>query len=314
MKQPFLISLIILILFACNSNKEKQSSENSVAPIKTIKILAQWEPGGETSMIDMTIDHGLDALEIVGQQDVELDGDDIVLGLSIDKVQLAIPLRYLSGFEVANLTINEKPYLITWCPLVGAARIFSGSNTGYDFGRGLINDNLLIVDRKTKSVWNQLSCKAVVGELKGEQLDLLPSIQSTWDFWKQKYPETGVAVNSDTTGAAFPSNLFSKPYYHDWIPGTPRPKERRSNHNLVSLGLGVDLGGSQVFFPMLELEKADHPLSYNLNGNDFIVRYDSEGRTAWAENAEGKLIAGSMVYQRSWRKFYPKSRIFPVNN
>jgi hypothetical protein len=30
----------------------------------------------------MTIDHGLDALEIVGQQDVELDGDDIVLGLS----------------------------------------------------------------------------------------------------------------------------------------------------------------------------------------------------------------------------------------
>jgi hypothetical protein len=314
MKNLLFISPILLILIACNSNKEKQSSENTEAPIETIKISAQWRPGGETSMIDMPIDHGLDALDIVSQQDVELDGDDIVLGLSIDKVQLAIPLRYLSGFEVANLTINEKPYLITWCPLVGAARIFSGSSTGYDFGRGLINDNLLIVDRKTKSVWNQLSCKAVVGELKGEQLDLLPSIQSTWDFWKQRYPETGVAVNSDTTGAAFPSNLFSKPYYHDWIPGTPRPKERRSNHNLVYLGLGVDAGGSQVFFPMLELENADQPLSYNLNGNDLIIHYDAEGRTAWAENSQGKLIAGSMVYQRSWEKFYPKSQIFSTSN
>jgi hypothetical protein len=29
-----------LILFACNSNKEKQSSENTEAPIETIKILA----------------------------------------------------------------------------------------------------------------------------------------------------------------------------------------------------------------------------------------------------------------------------------
>ncbi|MFT5953760.1 MAG: hypothetical protein ACI8QD_000598, partial [Cyclobacteriaceae bacterium] len=92
MKNLLFISPILLILFACNSNKENQSSENTEAPIETIKILAQWRPGGETSMIDMPIDHGLDALDIVSQQDVELDGDDIVLGLSIDKVQLAIPL------------------------------------------------------------------------------------------------------------------------------------------------------------------------------------------------------------------------------
>jgi hypothetical protein len=58
-------------------------------------------------MIDMTIDHGLDALEIVGQQDVGWMVTTLCLDYLLTKFSWLLPLRYLSGFEVANLT-NEN--------------------------------------------------------------------------------------------------------------------------------------------------------------------------------------------------------------
>ena len=46
----------------------------------------------------------------------------------------------------------------------------------FDFATGLIHDNLLFVDRETKSVWSQLDGKAVIGALTIATVLLLPLI------------------------------------------------------------------------------------------------------------------------------------------
>ncbi|MEM9895918.1 MAG: DUF3179 domain-containing (seleno)protein, partial [Bacteroidota bacterium] len=132
----------------------------------------------------MPVYTGLDKLEFGNPSELDLNDQDLVLGMTINEEQIALPLSYMEGFEVANFTSSEESYLFTWCGLVGAAQIFKGDASGFDFGRALIGNNLLMVDRKTLSVWNQLSNEAIHGELKGSKLDLLPSIQTTWKYWK----------------------------------------------------------------------------------------------------------------------------------
>ena len=166
----------------------------------------------------MPVDLGLNSLKITKQAKAILDNNELVLGIVIGNTPIAVPIKVLSGFEVANLRIASDNYLLTWCPLVGSARVFNGKikedTLGFDFGRGLIDNNLLLVDRRTKTVWNQLSNEAVQGVLKGEKLSPYPSIQSTWEFWKGRYPKTKVVMSTDTSNAVFPESVLRKQYYN----------------------------------------------------------------------------------------------------
>lgn len=201
MKRLLFFLLLSQLTTHCKQHKT-DSGHTSVVSGDSIRIFAQSRPGGEPHYFNMAIDKGLDKLEIAEPATIALEDDELVLGIWFDETPMAVPIKYLSGFEVANLRMASDMYLLTWCPLVGAARVFEGDvqgdRSGFDFGRGLKDNNLLLVDRKTKSAWNQLSSKAIEGDLKGERLAPYPSIQSTWAFWKKKYPDTKVSTPRST--------------------------------------------------------------------------------------------------------------------
>ena len=302
----------MLITFSCKKSGHKLEPV-AKDKIDIIKLVAQSRPGGKPKEFNMPIDKGLDKLEFVDTEQVKIDSSDLVLGMSIGNYEVAIPITYLSGFEVANLKVNDNNYLVTWCPLVGSARIFNGEikgdYSGFDFGRGLRNNNLLIVDRKTNSVWNQLSCKAIHGELEGNKLIPLPTIQSTWSFWKQKHPETKLVINRDTSGAVFPSFVFEKPHYNTWEPGKGRP-EITNAHDIENLGLGIELGESSIFFPLDKLFENKSPMEFELENQKILIYFSKSGLTAWAEDEKGKAIPSTIVYNWAWKNFFPNSREF----
>ena len=301
-----------LLVMGCQPSSEPAEAQLATQP-ETIQLLAQSRPGGEAFEFDMPIDKGLDKLEIADPTSITINNDELVLGISIGERHLALPIRYMSGFEVANLFIDSSTYLLTWCPLVGSARIFegeiNGNKAGFDFGRGLIENNLLIVDRHTHTVWNQLSCKGVKGELEGESLLPLASIQSTWSFWKTAYPETSVLVNKDTSGAVFPSSVLQKQYYNAWVPGEKYP-ERNQVHEIKNLGLGIELEDSAVFFPLEKLFTSASPIVHSINGTELVIKFEESGLVAWAEDKNGKTLPGTMVYDWAWKNFFPESEIY----
>ena len=45
-------------------------------------------------------------------------------------------------------------------------------------------------DHETGSVWSQPIGEAILGPLRGERLDLLPSTLTTWESWRRDHPET----------------------------------------------------------------------------------------------------------------------------
>ncbi len=174
----------------------------------------------------------------------------------------------------------------------------------FDFAEGLIKNNLLMVDRETRSVWSQLHGLAVSGPREGQPLQALPAIQSTWGFWKHRHPNTRVMVDRERPGRPY--------FYRTWTPGQPRPEERSIEHNTANLGLGMAVGSDAVFFPFSELTRAVNPYETEVGGLPVRIHFHPDGLTAWAEDNQERLLPGILAYRAGWLDFYPSSRVFKV--
>jgi hypothetical protein len=170
----------------------------------------------------------------------------------------------------------------------------------FDFAEGLLKDNLLIVDRETGSVWSQLHGKAVIGPMEGTPLETIPTMQTTWKFWRERHPDTKVMVFADQDGRPY--------FYRNSKPGSRPP--RRTSHDTSTLGLGLAVGEDPIFFPLHELGRATTPFKMELGGQTITVFYNEDGLTAWAENAGGELLPSVLAYQSGWMDFFPQSKSF----
>jgi len=67
----------------------------------------------------------------------------------------------------------------------------------------LWNNAMTWFDHDTGSVWSQVTGEALMGPLKGTQLELLPSTLTTWSDWHARFPETrALTGHNRTTGFA----------------------------------------------------------------------------------------------------------------
>ncbi len=182
------------------------------------------------------------------------------------------------------------------------ARDYGGRELTFDFIRGLIKDNLVFVDRETGSIWSQLEGQAVSGKLKGQPLRMIPSIQTTWKYWRELHPDTGVLVDPGQEGRTY--------FYGNFVPLLPRRGKPKAAHDTSKLGLGLAVNGQSMFFPFRELRRAKTPLEIQLGGESITVHYKKEALTAWATGAKGELLTAVLVYERGWLRFFPKSKTF----
>lgn len=180
------------------------------------------------------------------------------------------------------------------------ARGQGGRDLTFDFGEGLLANNLLLVDRETESVWSQLAGKAVSGALEGTPLRAIPSLQTTWKFWRQRHPDTRVMILPDTDG---------RPYlYSDFTPGEPRRES--GDHDTSTLGLGLAVGDDAWFFPLHALADTTSPVRMEIGGQPVVIHHDTAQHTAWAEDADGELMTGVLAYEAGWREFFPETNVW----
>jgi len=178
-------------------------------------------------------------------------------------------------------------------------RTIDGREFTFDFGAGLINDNLLIVDRETNSIWSQLHGKAISGPMEGTPLPVVPSMQVTWKYWRSLYPETWVMWESDSEGRPY--------YYRSHRPGEPSPTEESKTHDTSALGLGLVYRGNTMFFAINELRKAQLPAIAIFGDHAVAVYYDEVAKGAWAIDGDLNVIPAVLVYDWAWFDFFPDS-------
>lgn len=114
---------------------------------------------------------------------VELDGE----------TARAYPIRYLTWHEIVNDRIGDRPVTVTFCPLCNSAIVFDGRLNGAQFTFGvsgkLRNSDMVMYDRNTESWWQQFTGEAIVGELTGTKLTMLPSWMESFADFKARHPD-----------------------------------------------------------------------------------------------------------------------------
>jgi hypothetical protein len=84
---------------------------------------------------------------------------------------------------------------------VSFERTVRGVETTFGTSGQLYNANLVMYDRATESLWNQLDGRAVIGVLTGDVLTQVPSVTMSWGTLKETRPDARV-LDRDRTGAS----------------------------------------------------------------------------------------------------------------
>lgn len=140
----------------------------------------------------------------VGASEVEdIDDREPVILFPLEGESRAYPLRVLTWHEIVNDTVDGVPVAVTYCPLCNAAIVFDrrvGGRT-LEFGTSgkLRNSDLVMYDRQTQSWWQQFSGEAIVGEMTGTKLALLPSRIVSFASFRAEHPDGDVLVPNDAS-------------------------------------------------------------------------------------------------------------------
>lgn len=139
--------------------------------------------------------------ETVAQADAWLKPLEPVVHLQVGGDARAYPLQVLIWHEIVNDEVGGVPVAVTFCPLCNTAIVFDRRLDGrtLDFGTtgNLRYSDLVMWDRQTESWWQQLSAEAVVGDLAGTRLEVLPSQTLSWKDFRTSYPD-GDVLSRDT--------------------------------------------------------------------------------------------------------------------
>lgn len=146
------------------------------------------------------------------------DKDPVFIVESQEGVRL-YPQPIMVWHEIVNSRFNGRAGSLTYCPLVGVAigyyTDFNETDTTFGTSGKLVNNNLIMYDRQTRSYWPQILGEAISSPLLARKLEAFPVYWAQWADAAQAYPNAEVL--SRDTG-------FFKPYGRD--PYGDYPDER----------------------------------------------------------------------------------------
>jgi Protein of unknown function (DUF3179) len=127
-----------------------------------------------------------------------LPDNEPVIGVMIGGDARAYPLRILIWHEIVNDVVGGVPVAVTYCPLCNTGIVFDRrvGERVLEFGTTgkLRNSDLVMYDRATESWWQQFLGEAIVGELTGARLTMLPSRLESFANFRERAPEGQVQV------------------------------------------------------------------------------------------------------------------------
>jgi hypothetical protein len=224
---------------------------------------------------------------------VELDGE--VRGY---------PIQILTWHEIVNDEIAGQPVAVTYCPLCNSTVAFRREIDGkaVEFGTtGMLrNSDLVMYDRVTESWWQQITAEAVVGELTGQRLEVLPSQVLSWEEFQRLHPDAEV-LSRDTGFArdyganpytAYDSDPSSQPFLFQGEPDDSLPPKERV--------AAVQTGDrSAVVYPFSRLRR-EAPINDEVGGEPAVVFFDPEVASALDsfQVSSGRSVGAAAVFSR----------------
>ena len=173
--------------------------------------------------------------------------------------------------EIVNAVLGDIPVAVTYCPLCNTALVFDRRVAGrvLDFGTSgnLRRSDLVMWDRQTQSWWQQITGEAIVGDLTGTRLTVLPAQVLSFSDFRKAYPE-GLVLSRET--GIYPAGTYEVAPYagYDREGGKPFLFSGEVDPRLPPLEwvLTIEIAGEAVAYPFSGLRQT--PVI-----NDSVGRY-----------------------------------------
>jgi len=142
-----------------------------------------------------------------------------VIVVVINAVAKAYSLNILTMHEIANDELEGTPILVTYCPLCNSGMVYNrtiqhnGQTEVLEFeASGMLrNSDMVMLDRKTETLWQQLMGTAIVGTYNKTSLDIVPSIIISVEDFFERYPK-GQIMSKKTGFVDAEKKYGSNPY------------------------------------------------------------------------------------------------------
>jgi hypothetical protein len=234
-----------------------------------------------------------------------LRGNEPVIALTRYDDARAYPLQILIWHEIVNDVVGGDPVLITFCPLCNASIVFDRrvGEQVYEFGTsGLLrNSDLVMYDRSTESLWQQLTGEGIVGKHAGDRLSFIPSSIVSFDEFGKAYPD-GKILSKDT---GYTRNYGSNPYVgYDAIGQSPFLFSGEVDGRLTAMervvAVSLNAGNREVnvAYPYSILE-SERVINDAQSGIHLVVFHESGTSSALdtREIADGRDIGATGVFK-----------------
>ena len=253
-----------------NESKEIMVTENVKHSVPLSEIIGGGPPKDGIPPIDSP------KFVSVGEADFLAD-EEPGLAVEVDGISRFYPFQILVWHEIVNDTINGQRVLVSYCPLCLSGIVFDpvvkGERVEFGTSGKLWNSNLVMYDRKTDSLWSQILGEAIVGEMTGAKLAVLPSDMIRFGDFKKKFPN-GEVLSRDTGATRF----YGQDPYGDYYTtsGTffsVKNKDNRLQEKDFVLGIVVD-GKAKAYFPPAIKQKGE--ITDQFAGKIIVARYEQE--------------------------------------
>lgn len=241
-----------------------------------------------------------------------LDDDDLVMGITRAGISRAYPTRILNYHEIVNDRIGDLPVAVTWCPLCGSGLAFERTLDGeaVEFGvSGLLhNSDLIMYDRNSESLWQQISGTAFAGPRRGQTLTALPVSLTTWAEWRAAHPETEVLqVPSDD-----PRYAQNAPYGdYDRSPRLIFPvASQNARLHPKEVVHGVEIG-DQSFAVTERALRAQAEIETTAGSTQLLWRRSDNGTVSVVTAGGDELVAHRMFWF-AWYTFHVDTGLFDL--
>jgi hypothetical protein len=165
----------------------------------------------------------------------------------------------------------------------------------------LRNSDLVMYDRATESWWQQITAEAVVGELTGTELEVLPSQVLSWGQFRRTHPD-GEVLSRDTgferdygqnPYTSYDTDPDSAPFLFQGEPDRSLPPKER----VAAIRTGER---SAVVYPFSRLRE-EAPVDDEVAGRPVVVFFDPDVASALDSSviSEGRMVGSAAVFDRT---------------
>ncbi len=239
-----------------------------------------------------------------------LADDDIVMMINYNGVRKVYPLKIMQGHEIVNDHFNGKPLAVTYCPLCASAVAFIPKVAGefVEFGvSGLLhNSDLVMYDRKTESLWGQITGRSIMGSQTGAQLERVYVAQVSWKQAKQNFPALKVLLPPGGSAQNYQKDYYAEYFKTDDTMFPVSLKDARLLQKAKVHGFIID--DQPVAVEVNHLAKQSALLT-TIKGHKLNIVQKADGTVHIKDLKTKEAYIPTLTYWFAWYNFHPNTEL-----